>query len=459
VDALLNWLWQGGVVAAAGFVLLLALERARANVRYVVCWAALLAILALPALPALQLTRLSTGAFPPPAAAMVSLPDTWWTSTLVLLGAWMAWAGATVVRFGAAVAAIRRARACSRPFPPREESRLTHWVRLRSSRRRAALVLSDAVASAAVLGWRAPIIAVSPALLQTLDPDELDRILIHEWAHVQRRDDLVNILRVVVRAIAGWHPAVYLVDRRLQVEREMACDEMSVAVAGSPKRYAECLMKLASLRADPRTLHAAPAALRSTGLRARITRIVSQHPSIAPLPARALAAAIVTGLCLVSAGVGGLKLVEAAVLALPLVSPPGSSATAAGTAPMAIPSVPAAIAEEPPRPADRAASTPRRQTDTPQPEETSHPAAAGEGGDAGDSSASVEAIGELPGLPALEILPQGASDRPDATVQGSRTPWTAAADGGVAIGRKAKDAGVATAGFFSRFARRVGGAF
>ena len=53
MDAVLNWLWQGCVVAVAWFVMLRLLDRARANVRYVVCWAALLLIVALPALPPL----------------------------------------------------------------------------------------------------------------------------------------------------------------------------------------------------------------------------------------------------------------------------------------------------------------------------------------------------------------------------------------------------------------------
>jgi hypothetical protein len=38
-----------------------------------------------------------------------------------------------------------------------------------------------------------------------------------------------------------------------------------------------------------------------------------------------------------------------------------------------------------------------------------------------------------------------------------RAPWVAAADAGTAIGQGSKTAGVATAGFFSRFARRVAG--
>jgi hypothetical protein len=41
----------------------------------------------------------------------------------------------------------------------------------------------------------------------------------------------------------------------------------------------------------------------------------------------------------------------------------------------------------------------------------------------------------------------------------ARTPWRAAAAGGVVLGRKSKDAGVATAGFFNRFGRRVAGSF
>jgi hypothetical protein len=45
-----------------------------------------------------------------------------------------------------------------------------------------------------------------------------------------------------------------------------------------------------------------------------------------------------------------------------------------------------------------------------------------------------------------------------ATVEPDRSPWKEVADGGVAVGRKSKDAGVATAGAFTRFARRVAGA-
>ena len=132
MDAVLNWLWQGGVVAAALGLMLFSLERASANVRYVVCWAAALFVIALPALPLLRSTP-SPGAFrAAQSEAIVSLPEAWWTSTLVILAAWTLWAGIQIVRFVSAIVAIRRARARSRAFPSHAESVLPCWRRVGS---------------------------------------------------------------------------------------------------------------------------------------------------------------------------------------------------------------------------------------------------------------------------------------------------------------------------------------
>ena len=466
MDAVLNWLWQGTVVAAAAFVMLLALERARANVRYVMCWAALLVVVTLPALPSVPLARVSTDTFRiPQSDALVSLPDTWWTSSLVLLAAWIVWATVHLMKFAVAIAATRRARIHSRPFPSNEESNLRYWVLMRSTGRRATLVVSEAAASAAVLGWGAPMIAVSPSLLKTLDANELDRVLIHEWSHVQRRDDVVNILQVMNRAIFGWHPAVWWIDRRLHVEREMACDERTVAITGSAKTYAECLVKLASLRSTQRTLQGAPAVLRSAGLTRRITTIVSSRPAIAPRRARAIAGASVTSLCLMSLELGGLKLVEATVHALPIVSPRTLSTTANRATPIAVPvSSLNAKTDHSFHTASTVRLTARSRTEHRPSQQPGVASAAaetpeGDGGQQMDSAVSPERNPEPVQIPVFGTAAQVPPERPDTTAEESPAPWTAAADGGVAIGRKSRDAGIATAGFFTRFAHRVAGSF
>ena len=468
MDAVLNWLWQGCVVALACAAMLRVLQRARGNVRYVVCWAALLLVVALPWLPPPSIAPAADAVLSTQSDVVVSLPDAWWTSALVMLAAWMAWAGACTVRFASAIIALRRARARAQAFPAHVESVLPHWKRVRSEGRHATLVVSDSVTTAAALGCGAPMIAVAPSLVETLDAAELDRVLIHEWAHVQRRDDLVHILQILFRVVAGWHPAVWWIDRQLHVEREVACDEMTVAITGSPKSYAACLLKLAGLRSGGRTMLAAPAVFKAPGLRARVTKIVSPHQWIAPVWARSLAGAIVVALCVMSAGVGRLTLVEGTVLALPFdalsqaipnprvhIAVPVAARTASEPAEIRRPrrqsAAPAPSSQEPAAPTASPSPQSQPQVAAPQTPATVNTV---------DSTLPVtHGAAELPGVPQAAVVSPPPELQAPSKAADSKAPWNVAADAGKAVGRKSKDAGIATAGFFSRVARSVAGSF
>lgn len=466
MDAVLNWLWQGGVVAAAASVMLVALQRASARARHAVCWAALLLILALPVLPPVASTTPPIHALlPARTQAVVSLPATWWTSTVVILAAWSVWAGTQLVRFLTAIIAVRRARTRARAFPAHLESRLPHWRGVRSSGRRADLVLSNSVTSAAVLGWGAPMIAVAPSLARTLDPDDLDRVLIHEWAHVQRQDDVFNVLQIVARLIAGWHPAQWWIDRRLHVEREIACDEMTVAITGQPRSYAKCLMKLSTLTGTPRAMQSAPGIFRPSDLRARVVKIVSPHRSIGAVWSRTLAAATVLALCMVSVAVAGLTPVAATAVGQPLISARTLTFDPASYRP--VPVAASAPADSKTEPRRRRASGRSSSPQRPNAERTSPPVRAAVEPTAPPASpqpVAVDSFGAADAEPEPEptAVPDGATaprapQAPRVSAEPPQTLWTAAASGGAALGRKSKDAGVATAGFFTRFARRVAG--
>lgn len=470
MDAVLNWVLQGCLVAAATFVMLRVLDRAHANVRYIVCWAALLLILGLPVLPSLQSTASAHASATAGTNAVVSLPDSWWTSAVVMLSVWMIWASVCTVRFGVALLALRRARVFGRGFPSEVESTLAHWNRVRTEGRHTTLILSDSVNTAAVLPWGAPMIAVAPSLLTTLEPAELDRVVIHEWAHVQRRDDLVSALQIVVRIVAGWHPAVWWIDRRLHREREIACDEMTVAVTGSPKSYAECLLKLASLKGAVRTIQGAPALFSMSGLRARLTKIVSPHRFIAPIWSRGIAAAIVSTLCITAVGVAGVELVAATALTLPVVPTRMLATTLERLAPPVLPTpaMPEDIKRSPRRPAVSApfaqrtrAQEPARPASPPPTSKSEEPPAPApaKGVDSMPAVAEPHVDSIVSPTDTLPIVQSPEPAPPAVKAEQPRTPWGAAADGGVALGRKSKDAGVATAGFFSRFAKRVAGSF
>ena len=183
MDAVLNWLWQGCAVALATFATLRLLNGARANVRYVVCWVALLLVAALPAVSALNSLALQDDAVRfAPETAVVFVPYAWWTSGRVMIALWSLWAAIYTVKLVWAMAALRRARSRSLPFPADLDGQLPHWRQVRQQGRQSSLVLSEAVTTAAVLGGGAPVIAVAPSLLASLDAGDLDRVLVHEWA-------------------------------------------------------------------------------------------------------------------------------------------------------------------------------------------------------------------------------------------------------------------------------------
>src|SRR5262245_48422318 len=212
----------------------------RARVRYRIVWLALILVAALPFIPfLLSAARPAAGGVPvdAPNSPVIALPTAWWTSGLLVASAWALWSCVAFGRVAWAVMALRRARRSCRRFPADVEAGLASWATVRTQGRRARLMVSDEVASAAVLGYWRPVIAVAPSVVGHLAADDLDRIVIHEWAHVRRRDDLAQALQAALQIAAGWHPAVWWLDRQLRLEREIACDETVVDVTGSAKTY------------------------------------------------------------------------------------------------------------------------------------------------------------------------------------------------------------------------------
>ncbi len=280
MDFVANWLVQGCVVALATVVIVRCLPRALAATRYAVCWVGLSAVLALPlgALIPVALSPVHGVAVDTTApAALVSLPHSP-TSVPLIIGAWLVWLTAFGGQLAFAMVAIQRARQRCRSFPLALERRLHNWTRVKHQGRAAQLVVSNDVRSAAVIGCGSPVIAVAPALIRHLTAAELDRVVIHEWAHVQRWDDFANIGQLMARLLAGWHPGIWWLDRWLRAEREVACDEMAVMQTGSSKIYAACLVKLASLPLSRRDTLPALGVLSSASLASRVERIVSRTP-------------------------------------------------------------------------------------------------------------------------------------------------------------------------------------
>ena len=109
-----------------------------------------------------------------------------------------------------------------------------------------------------------------PAAAESWPHEMLQSVLLHELAHVERRDYPMHLLTRVVVAFYWLNPLVWFGARRLTTERERACDDRALRCK-APQAYAGHLLQVAELtRSAPRS-----AALAMAGQRALLERIRS----------------------------------------------------------------------------------------------------------------------------------------------------------------------------------------
>lgn len=77
-------------------------------------------------------------------------------------------------------------------------------------------------------------------------PEERRRaVLLHEMAHVRRRDWLAHRLADLACALYWFHPLVWLTARRLRTEGEIVCDDLVLASGIPAPDYARLLLEIA----------------------------------------------------------------------------------------------------------------------------------------------------------------------------------------------------------------------
>ena len=473
MDVALNWLMQGVVVAIAAAAGLRAIPSSRTQARYAFVWVAFLLVAALPALPLVFAAAIDAPAVEPgsvTSAALVTMPVAWWSSSATAISLWSIWLALHAVQFVVGVVRVRNARRQSRECPSEVLTQLPHWSHVSAAGRPTRVVLSDRVRLAAVLGGGAPAIALAPRVIARLSVADLDRVVTHEWAHVQRRDDVAQTVQQLVRIIVGWHPAAWWLERQLELEREVACDELAVRVTGSAKAYASCLATLAAL--PPAPIRPLPAlAVSSSRLRRRLVRILA-GPGAGVRPWRAVATGCGVGLLAVALMVSNMTVVTSAV-AVTSASVSTAVHLVSDAAHVANPDLTRPAPAVAPRKDARARGTGESRKTL---------SAVNAANEVSGGVNNTRAIGE-PVMESIAVLPLPWSDRPlDATIatpvaalvpepavnevddgpgaaEKPATPWSLATGGGVAIGRASRTAGVRTAGLFSRFGKKIARSF
>jgi TonB family protein len=260
--ALLDFVWQGVVVAFLLWMVLFVMRRRSANARYIASCLALVTLVALPILtvcvaytrpiPA-RINEQFLSSVPQTVAAVwkgsvASTPD--WLGSLGSL-AIPAWA-LGVILFSLRLAwGSRQVAVLRRSGEPAEGPVLAVAAAIGSRlglTRPVRLLITSLAEGPSVVGWIRPVILLPAATLVGLTPEQLEAVLAHEFAHIRRYDYLVNVLQMVVETLLFYHPAVWWTSARIRHERELCCDDLAVSLCGDPVCYARALTKLERLR-------------------------------------------------------------------------------------------------------------------------------------------------------------------------------------------------------------------
>jgi beta-lactamase regulating signal transducer with metallopeptidase domain len=245
IGSTLNSLPEGLLIALFAWMMLRFLPRQNSGTRFAVWFVALLAVAGLSLIGAGRggHSLLSSRV----ARPLITVPG-FWASLLFL--AWVLAACVAVLRLATGLWRLRGLRRSCITIDAEELDRAVGKTiaDFSSSRsvfpRSATLATSERVSVPAAIGFFKPMIVIPSWALRELRPEELNVILLHEFAHLRRWDDWTNLLQKIVRAVFLFHPAVWWIESQLALEREMACDDLVLAETANPHGYAKCLVAL-----------------------------------------------------------------------------------------------------------------------------------------------------------------------------------------------------------------------
>lgn len=140
-----------------------------------------------------------------------------WFLTALALGVWL------IVRFRQ-LRKIHCRPSAATPLPVWLERILQEAAQKLKMRRLPKVILTKTIASPAVLGVFRPVLLIPRESLQEISRENWEHILLHELAHLKRRDLWMNDLFTLMQVVYWFNPLLWLVQKQLRHLRELCCD-------------------------------------------------------------------------------------------------------------------------------------------------------------------------------------------------------------------------------------------
>ena len=320
---LITGLWQGALLAGVAWLVLRFALSMNATTRHAVLASTLFACLALPVVT-VALTFETTGARPVAASAPAQ-PARRMVETIAKAGSaehvttaypaqvqthaqpvpaglpafvrtrfvlpralvlafaslWLLGALGVLARLVVSLVHLERLKRDALPLPVEYRQRLDRWAGAAKGSREVRLCRSNEIVIPIAIGLFDAMILVPEQLVDELAPQDVDRILLHELAHLRRADDWFNALERIAQALLFFNPSVLWIVKQLDLEREVACDDWVLAQTDEPLPYASCLAKVAEVTMWPYRAMAAPGAfVTRKSMSIRIERLLAVHRDV-----------------------------------------------------------------------------------------------------------------------------------------------------------------------------------
>ena len=104
------------------------------------------------------------------------------------------------------------------------------------------LLESQLVKVPSVTGFFKPIILLPIGLLSQLPQDQIEAILLHELAHIKRKDYFVNIIQSFAETLFFFNPGLLWVSSLIKEERENCCDDIAISATQSKTNFVNALV-------------------------------------------------------------------------------------------------------------------------------------------------------------------------------------------------------------------------
>jgi beta-lactamase regulating signal transducer with metallopeptidase domain len=172
--------------------------------------------------------------------------NVWFKLPLLSICIWAAGVGVGFIRIAAGYLMLKKLILRARKVEKEKIHRIFNQIKVEIGiSRRVRLLISNEVRIPCSIGFIHPCVILPHNTF--LSDEKLRMVLIHELVHLNRFDDLVNLLSQIIGALMFFHPIFHRVVKELELSSEEICDGWVIRSTEAKEDYVDCLVEFAGI--------------------------------------------------------------------------------------------------------------------------------------------------------------------------------------------------------------------